>query len=127
MNIRITFSSVVYYVPIVPHAYSEILTTLKNINHNFARHVTSSISFRGFDKLYETCLDFLLHGLAYQPISQQLCCSNKPNCNTLLVYGSGSTAGGSGKTSLAHAVCNTVGKHPILAHVSVIECVSLRG
>jgi hypothetical protein len=85
------------------------------------------LNFRGFDKLYETCVDFLLHGLAYQPISEQLCCSNKPNCNTLLLYGSGSTAGGSGKTSLAHALCNTLGKHPILAHVSVIECVSLRG
>ena len=72
-------------------------------------------------------MDFLLHGLAYQPISQQLCCTNKPNCNTLLLYGSGSTAGGTGKTSLAHALCNTLGKHPILAHVSVIECVSLRG
>ena len=87
----------------------------------------SSLFFRGFDKLYETCVDFLLHGLACQPLSQQLSCSNKPNCNTLLIYGSGSTAGGSGKTSLAHAVCNTLGKHPILAHVSVIECVSLRG
>ena len=87
----------------------------------------SSLFFRGFDKLYETCVDFLLHGLACQSLSQQLSCSNKPNCNTLLIYGSGSTAGGSGKTSLAHAVCNTLGKHPILAHVSVIECVSLRG
>ena len=83
--------------------------------------------FRGFDKLYERCVDFLLHGLAYQPISQQLCCSNKPNCNTLLLYGSGSTAGGAGKTTLAHAICNTLGKHPTLAHISVIECVSLRG
>lgn len=82
---------------------------------------------RGFDRLYETCMDFLLHGLACQPISQQLCRSNRPQCSTLLLYGSGSTAGGGGKTSLAHALCNTLGKHPVLAHVSVVECVSLRG
>ncbi|XP_028405471.1 peroxisome biogenesis factor 1-like [Dendronephthya gigantea] len=94
------------------------------LDEDFNKSPISSLG--GFDTLYETCVDFLLHGLAYQPISQQLCCSTL-NSNTLLLYGSGSTAGGSGKTSLAHALCNTLGKHPVLAHVSVIECVSLRG
>ena len=83
--------------------------------------------FRGFDEIYQTCFDFLLHGLSYQPVSQQLCHGRKPSCNTLLIYGSGSTAGGSGKSSLARALCHHLGKHPILAHISVIDCISLRG
>lgn len=72
-------------------------------------------------------MNFLLHGLGFHPVSQQICCSNKPEHNALLIYGTGSTAGGSGKTSLAHALCNSLGKHPVLAHISIVECVSLRG
>ena len=85
------------------------------------------ILFSGFDQIYKTCFDFLLHGLSCQPLSQELSRSGKLGCHALLLHGSGSTAGGSGKSSLARALCNQLGRHPILAYVSIIECISLRG
>ena len=61
-------------------------------------------------------------------MSQQLCRSRTPsNSNTLLIYGSGCNAGGSGKTPLAYALCNQLEKHPVLAHVAVVDCIALRG
>ncbi len=47
---------------------------------------------------------------------------------SLLICGSSrSVSGGSGRTSVAHAVCSRYEQAPYFAHVEVIECTSLRG
>lgn len=46
----------------------------------------------------------------------------------VLICGSGVHVGeGCGKTSLAHALCRQLQQWPVCAHVTIIDCIPLRG
>ena len=75
--------------------------------------------------LYSKCLEHLLISLGHRPVADQLGEEMLVGLRggALLISG----GAGCGKTSLAHAICYKLHQWPICAHISVVQCIPLRG
>lgn len=45
----------------------------------------------------------------------------------IIIYSSSGDASGCGRTALAHGLCHLTSKWPLIAHIQVIHCLSVRG